>query len=283
MRIFGFNIFSIKSFFYHIKSLILTPLPIRIYLLQLLMKRFKLGNFEQRLKYNGVNYPPYAYGMYSAALQAKSLGLKKITAIEFGVASGDGIIAMEKHATDIYNAIGIEFEIFGFDTGKGLPKPTDYRDQGYYWKENDFIMDQNRLEENLNFSKLVIGDIKSTLKTFKKNKLNFPIGFISFDLDFYSSTVSSFEIFKINDDMLLPRVECYMDDVGSTELLVASKGTGVLRAIDEFNSNNENEKKLFKKEGVGFTRIIPSTWNEQMYVFHSFNHSKYNHLVLNSS
>ena len=144
------------------------------------------------------------------------------------------------------------------------------------------IMSQD-LRKGPLWPKLVIGDIKSTLKTFKKNKLNFPIGFISFDLDFYSSTVSSFEIFKINDDMLLPRVECYMDDVGSTELLVASKGTGVLRAIDEFNSNNENEKKLFKKEGVGFTRIIPSTWNEQMYVFHSFNHSKYNHLVLNSS
>ena len=121
----------------------LSPLPMRIYLLQLMMTRMSLGNFKQRLRYDGVIYPPYAYGMYSAALQAKSLGLKKITAIEFGVASGSGLIAIEKHAMEIKNLLDIDFEIYGFDTGKGLPKPTDYKDQCYFWKESDFIMDQN--------------------------------------------------------------------------------------------------------------------------------------------
>ena len=77
MKIYGINFLNLKSIIYHLKCLFLSPLPIRIYLLQFFMKRFNWGSFEQRLKYEGVVYPGYAYGMYSAALQAKSLGLKK--------------------------------------------------------------------------------------------------------------------------------------------------------------------------------------------------------------
>jgi hypothetical protein len=280
MRIFGMNIFNLKSINYHIKSLLLSPLPLRVNLLQLMMKRFKLGTFKQRLKYDGVTYTPYAYGMYSAALQAKSLGLKKITVIEFGVASGNGLIAMEKHGNEIKNLTGIDFEIYGFDTGKGLPKPTDYKDQCYFWKESDFIMDQKKLEKHLVFAKLIIGEIQDTIKHFIKDCLNSPIGFIAFDLDYYSSTIASFEIFNLNDNLLLPRVECYMDDIGSNELLVASKRTGVLKAIYDFNSASKEQKKILKKEGLKCSRIIPAFWNEQMYVFHSFYHYQYNHSVI---
>ena len=275
MRIYGLNI--IKAIYYHIKTSFISPLPIRIYFFQVLMS--KLGTFKQRLKYDAILYPAYAYGMYCAALQAKSLGLNKISAIEFGVGTGNGLIAMEKHAVEIYNLTGVEFEIYGFDSGKGLPKPTDYRDQGYFWNESDFVMDQKKLENNLSFSNLVIGDIKSTIDTFINDRLTFPIGFISFDLDYYSSTIESFEIFKINDDLLLPRIECYMDDVSSTDLLVASRGTGVLRAIGDFNNSTREEKKIFKKENMSHSRSIPSSWNEKVYVHHSFDHSKYNDTV----
>ena len=255
MRIYGLNI--IKAIYYHIKTSFISPLPIRIYFFQVLMS--KLGTFKQRLKYDAILYPAYAYGMYCAALQAKSLGLNKISAIEFGVGTGNGLIAMEKHAVEIYNLTGVDFEIYAFDSGKGLPKPTDYRDQGYFWNESDFVMDQKKLENNLSFSNLVIGDIKSTIDTFINDRLTFPIGFISFDLDYYSSTIESFEIFKINDDLLLPRIECYMDDVSSTDLLVASRGTGVLRAIGDFNNSTREEKKIFKKENMSHSRSIPSS------------------------
>lgn len=277
MKLFQMKIF--KSIYYHLKTSFLSPLPIRIYVLQILMRKFKLGTFEQRLKYDAIAYPGYAYGMYSAALQARSLGLKKISAIEFGVATGSGLIEMEKHAIEIYNSTGVEFEIYGFDSAKGLPKPTDYKDQGYFWSESFFPMDQKKLENNLNFSKLILGEIGSTIKTFVKNKVTFPIGFIAFDLDYYSSTKASFEIFKLKDDLLLPRVECYMDDVGSTELLIASKGTGVLKAIEDFNNSNRKEEKIFKKEGVSQFRIFPLFWNEKIYVFHRFDHMQYNHSV----
>lgn len=276
----SFNI--LRSISYHIKKLFLTPLPIRIYLLQNLMRKFKLATFEQRLKYDAILYPAYAYGMYCAALQAKSLGLKKISVIEFGVATGNGLIAMESHAKEIYNSTGIQFEIYGFDTGEGLPKPTDYRDQSYFWSENFYKMNQKKLEANLSFSNLVIGDIKTTIEKFMKDSLTYPIGFIAFDLDYYSSTLESFKIFKLTENLLLPRVECYMDDISSTELLVASEGTGTLRAISDFNQSIGEKKKIFKKEGVSHLRSIPSSWNEKTYVFHSFNHPKYNYSVLDN-
>ena len=106
-------------------------------------------------------------------------------------------------------------------------------------------MNEKKLKDNLNSAKLIIGDIKHTVNPFKKKQLTHPIGFVAFDLDYYSSKIASFEIFKINDDLLLPRIECYMDDVSSTELLVASKGTGVLKAISDFNNK---EKKYLGKQ-----------------------------------
>ena len=137
-------------------------------------------------------------------------------------------------------------------------------------------MNEKKLKDNLNSAKLIIGDIKHTVNPFKKKQLTHPIGFVAFDLDYYSSKIASFEIFKINDDLLLPRIECYMDDVSSTELLVASKGTGVLKAISDFNNK---EKKIFRKTNVSHSRRIPSSWNKKVYVFHSFDHSKYNDTV----
>ena len=73
-------------------------------------------------------------------------------------------------------------------------------------------------------------------------KLTSPVGFIAFDLDYYSSIKVSFEIFNLKDNLLLPRVECYMDDIGSTELFIASKGTGVLRMKTLILTANKRKK-----------------------------------------
>ena len=69
--------------------------------------------------------------MYNAAILAKQLGYSKISAIEFGVAGGKGLIIIEKHAQEIFDEIGIEFEIYGFDLEKGMPPSDDYRDLLY--------------------------------------------------------------------------------------------------------------------------------------------------------
>ena len=42
-----------------------------------------------------VDRPHYAFGMLNAAREAAALGLASITAVEFGVAGGNGLLAME--------------------------------------------------------------------------------------------------------------------------------------------------------------------------------------------
>jgi hypothetical protein len=233
----------------------------------------KRGGFRLRLSLDALPYPPYAYGMLNAAIQAKEMGLTRISAIEFGVASGNGMLAMEDLAKEIENEIGITFELFGFDTSLGLPSSSDYRDQLYFWPKGGFPMDLVALRAKLSRSELIIGDVAETTTTFFSNYNPPPIGFIAFDLDYYSSTKSAFNIFNNNYDFFMPRVECYMDDVGSYEVLSANSGTGVLKAIHDFN--NESDTKIYKKEQVSHFRRLPSSWNEFMYVHHIFNHQKY--------
>lgn len=87
--------------------------------------------------------------MYNAATLAKKLGLKKISCIEFGVAGGNGLVQMERHAEAITNELGIEFEIFGFDTGEGLTPPKDYRDMPYRFRTGNYKMDVDKLKDRL--------------------------------------------------------------------------------------------------------------------------------------
>lgn len=53
--------------------------------------------------------------------------MSKISAIEFGVDGGNGLLAMENIAQEVEKEVPVEFEIYGFDTGSGLPEPIDYR------------------------------------------------------------------------------------------------------------------------------------------------------------
>lgn len=265
---------NLKSIKYRIKEMLLSPLPIRVYLAVLVMRKFKLGGFRLRLKLDAVPYPWYAYGMLNAAIQAKELGLTRISAIEFGVAGGNGMVAMQDLAKEIEDDLGITFELFGFDSGSGLPSTSDYRDQLYFWSQGSFSMDVAALKARLDRSELILGDVADTTSTFFRNYNPAPIGFIAFDLDYYTSTKAAFNIFSNPHESYLPRVECYMDDIGSYEVLSASHGTGVLRAIDEFNK--EFETKIYKKEQVARFRHFVSGWNDCMYVHHRFNHPEYN-------
>ena len=38
------------------------------------------------------------------------------------------MLSFEYHAEQITKILPIEIEVYGFDTGEGLPKPLDYRD-----------------------------------------------------------------------------------------------------------------------------------------------------------
>src|SRR6266404_6525062 len=86
------------------------------------------GDFRTRERYGLISRPNYLYGMLRASDLAKYFGHKCVTVVEFGVASGAGLLNMVSLAPQISEESGIDFRIVGFDTGRGLPPVHGYKD-----------------------------------------------------------------------------------------------------------------------------------------------------------
>lgn len=244
-----------------------------------LWHRFPAGSFQTRLEYDIFERPHYAFCLYHAARLAHRLGHKRISVMEFGVAGGRGVMALEKLAVEVAKIWPVEIEVYGFDTGEGLPEPVDYRDLPYIWKSGFYKMDQDALKAKLSRTKLVLGDVKDTVPEFFKNNEAAPLGAAFFDLDFYSSTVDSLKIFDGAPETMLPRVFCYCDDVISAETGgLLNEYVGQLLAIEEYNAR-ESASKLTKIAGFPLIRRLPARWNDQIYVHHRFDHPDYDTYV----
>ena len=253
---------------------ILKPQFLHKVIAQSIIRSLNFNSYERKLDYEIMPYPHYAYGTYHAALQAKALGIKRISVIEFGVAGGNGLVALENIAQDIEDTVGVKISVYGFDTGEGMPEILDYRDLPFIWEKGFYKMDVELLEARLRKAKIILGNVKDTVKNFPQEENPAPIGFISFDLDFYSSTVEAFQLFDEPNDLFLPRVYCYFDDCIGYDYELFSEFTGELLAIKEFNNKND-KRKLAKINGLRYMRIFESKWNEVMYVLHSFDHHLY--------
>jgi hypothetical protein len=83
------------------------------------------------------------------------------------------------------------------------------------------------LRSRLKKAQLVLGPVGAAVRTFLSQYRPAPIRFISFNFDYYSSTCDALGIFEAAGPLFLLRVECYLDDVSSSELLSASSRTGV--------------------------------------------------------
>lgn len=73
-------------------------------------------DFRTRERHGLINRPNYVYGMLRAADVAKYFGKKEVTVIEFGVASGAGLLNMIEVAPQIERETGVQIRIVGFDT-----------------------------------------------------------------------------------------------------------------------------------------------------------------------
>lgn len=220
--------------------------------------------------------PHYAYCVYNAAILAKKLGYKSFSIIEFGVAGGNGIYFLEKFCKKVKLELNIQIEIYGFDLKEGLSNPKDYKDLPYWFQSGFYSMNELKLKKSLNHTKLILGDVKDTVKKFFDVYNPAPIGVILNDLDYYSSTKDSFDIFNGPDEKYLPRVFCYFDDIIGTENEMYNIYTGELLAIMEFNKKNE-----FKKITLNQNLIARSneSWRYQIYYYHNFLHSNYNTFI----
>ena len=234
----------------------------------------RLISGSKQLELGLVDRPHYAFGLMRAAVEARSLGYKSVTAVEFGVAGGNGLLALEQYAKQISTEIGIHIRVVGFDTGQGLPAPVDYRDLPHLWAEGDFEMDVDRLRSRLSGAELVLGLVSNTVPEYlESHDPESPIGFVSFDLDLWSSTVDAFNIFRSTSEHCLPRTWCYFDDiVGTTE------DVGELLAIREFNEEAHG-RKIRHPYMLRANVPLQPMWSEQMFQTHFFDHSRYTQLL----
>jgi hypothetical protein len=216
----------------------------------------------------GYSRDHYYHCILEATRLAHSLSKSRLSIIEFGVAGGNGLVEIERICDALSKKHGICYEIYGFDSGKGLPKPEDYRDIPYRWQEGFFTMDREALIKRLKTARLIIGEVSNTIDPFLRQNEIAPIGCIMFDLDYYSSTKAAFEIFS-NDapNKYLPRIQCYFDDIGTID------SVGVRLAISEFNKSNQR-KKLENSLNLCFNRKT-SGFGWQVYELHDFSHPEY--------
>jgi len=240
-----------------------------------LWKKIGRPSLENKLDYDLFDRPHYAYCLGNAARLARDLNIKRISALEFGVAGGRGLLYLESLCPEIEYAYGVEIEIWGFDTGEGLPRPVDYRDLPYIWKEGFYRMDESSLRAKLERAHLVLGSVKDTVPTFFEKQRVAPVGAAFFDLDFWSSTRDAFKIFEGPAESRLPRIFCYCDDVISAEGGgVLCEDVGQLRAIRDYNAQ-EGQRKLRQIAGMPEKRPVRAVWPHQIYVHHSYDHPDY--------
>jgi hypothetical protein len=232
-------------------------------------------SFEQKINAGAIERPAYAFCLYYGALLGKRLGYSRVSALELGVAGGNGLVVLENYAREIESELQIEVELYGFDSGAGLPEPCDFRDIPYVWRRGFYPMDEAKLRARLSRTHLIIGDVSETAKTFLDKYKPAPIAAAFFDLDFYSSTVAAMQMFENDEKYYLPRVYCYFDDTTSDGLGAFNDYTGERLAIREFNESHQLRK---------FADIHLYTqgelWQRRLWVFHNFAHSKYNSFVL---
>jgi hypothetical protein len=236
--------------------------------LRRLWLKFPFGSYELRMDWDIFQKPAYAYGIYHAAELAKKLGHDRLSVIEFGVASGHGLLIMEQRAAEVEQIFGIKIEVYGFDTGSGLPPASDYRDLPNVWSYGQFEMDEPKLRQKLSRAHLVIGNVLETVKQFSAMNPA-PVGFVSFDMDYYSSTIAGMKLFEGQNKLFLPRILCYFDDIVGTNHYV-----GELLAIKDFNLANKM-KKIDAIHGFGRTRNVSSVWNDALMTLHMFEHPHY--------
>ena len=227
---------------------------------------FFFGSFEKKIDYDLVPRQPYAFGLKMAFSEALNAGIKKILILEFGVASGAGLFNLAKISEKLAIKYNIEYEVIGFDTGKGMPDPIDYRDHPEKYGKGDFPPLNLDIEKLPDYTRVIYGNIAETLNGFKKTiDPNSRIGFVSIDVDYYSSTKDCLNIFNGDECQYLPRVVVYLDDVNKID---HNQYCGELLAVNEFNQEDAPRKICPMTQLRNYRIFKNALWLDQMYFMH---------------
>jgi hypothetical protein len=248
------------------------PEPLHLNILSIFVALF--GNYKMRIACDLVVLQQYAFSLLKTAELALAQGLRSVTVIEFGVAAGAGLVNICEISRNITKLTGVDFEIFGFDSGKGMPPPRDHRDHPEVFSEGSFpLIDRSALIRALpQNAKLILGDIEETLPSFIAHlSASSPVGFVVIDVDYYSSAKECLNVFIGAPDHYLPWTLVYLDDTGFES---ANPWAGELLAVREFNEENEM-RKIHLFAGLRHKRLFKHTsWFDQVYLLHVLDHAR---------
>lgn len=233
------------------------------------------GRFSKKIEYDLVPRQPYAFGVDLGFQKAKEIGAQKILLLEFGVAAGAGVNNLAFIARKLSHEYGIDFEVVGFDTGSGMPEAVDFRDHPEKYRGGDYPMGDPQRIRNLDQEKikLYIGNVSTTLAKFFAEYENSGsvVGFISIDLDYYSSTKDTFSLFSRSSNFFLPTTPMYLDDVNNID---HNPYCGELLAVHQFNAISSDYRKITKMNQLRNWRLFKNAlWLDQMYFLHVFDHA----------
>ena len=242
--------------------------PVHLNLASLFVGMF--GKYRNKVYFDLAFRQYTAFCLLDAADRAIELGLKRISVVEFGVASGAGLLNICENSSAITKETGVEFDIFGFDTGSGLPPPRSYRDHPELYSSGDFPMDfvalQARLPPNV---KIILGDIAVTIPKFIKHDIPSPLGYIALDVDYYWSAVEALAILDGPAENYLPMVNLYLDDCQDP---YHNPSCGEMLACNEFSQSHEL-RKIHRYTALSEKRLFKNaSWISKIYAAHVLDH-----------
>jgi len=227
---------------------------------------------DVQLALNLTDYPAYMYCVYHAAQLARRLGLDRISVIEFGVAGGNGLVFLDQLAERVAEEVGVRVQVYGFDSGKGLPEATRPEDLPYWFQKSQYRGNTTLLAPRLKSTQLILGDVNVTVADFFATYHPAPVGAVLNDLDLYSSTADSLSLFDNAPDCFLPRVFVYFDDIIGSELEMYSSYNGQLRAIAEFNQGHNS---VYLDCNRNLLPRCDLSYRYQIYYAHLLSHPRY--------
>ncbi len=230
------------------------------------------GSYRTKIDFDLIRRRHYAYATLTAADLARQRGIDSITIAEFGVASGDGILNLCEIARHLSTLTGVEIKVVGFDSGRGMPPPRDYRDHPDLYQAGDFPMNVERLVAALPpKAELFLGELRETVPRFARRlSAHSPLGFAAIDIDYYSSAVEALALLSDKEPQkYLPTTLLYLDDIND---ISNSRFTGELLAVEEFNADHPM-RKIDRHRFLRGQRLFKSAgWIDQIFVLHVLDH-----------
>jgi len=245
--------------------------PFRSVLCAALKVAYKLtpSAFRWAAYFDAIPYVHYAVGLARAAEFAALFGIRSFSAIELGVAGGNGLMWLSKHARSVSTQTGMTIRVAGFDNATGLPPIADWRDAPWVYSPGEYPCDVDALTKRLGRSELVLGDIAETLPEWLAQG-HAPVGFLAVDVDYYSSAIAGLKALgSAAPQALLPICESYFDDILCRGM---PRFAGEFAAIAEFNKSNSH-RQFDRDDSLGEWRPFSERlWLKRMYSFYCLDH-----------